>query len=267
MYGAIIGDICGSIYEFNNFKTDNPEKIQILDPRCFFTDDTVLTCAIIDAVLSKRDYKKAVYSWAKKYPKRGYGTRFIQWFTSLSPTPYNSWGNGSAMRVGGIGWAFETIEETLIEAKRSAEITHNHPEGIKGAQATAAAIFLARGGKTKEVIKKCIEDSFGYNLRRTLREIRPNYSFDESCQRTVPEAIVAFLESNDFTGAIQNAISLGGDADTLACITGGIAEAFYKEIPDELIKFAKQKLPRKMLDLLEKFYGKYLIAAKGTNNH
>jgi len=254
MYGAIIGDICGSIYEFNNFKTEKPGEIKLADPRCFFTDDTVLTCAIMDAVLSKRNYEKAVLRWVKKYPKRGYGGRFIKWFTSLSPRPYNSWGNGSAMRVSGIGWAFDTIGETLAEAKSSAEITHNHPEGIKGAQATATAIFLARHGKSKEIIKKSIEDTFDYNLHRTLKEIRPIYSFDESCQRTVPEAIIAFLESEDFTGTIQNAISLGGDADTLACIAGSIAEAYYKKIPDDLFEFANRILSQEMVDLLKNFY-------------
>ena len=254
MYGAIIGDMCGSIYEFNNFKTENPAEIPLIDPRCFFTDDTVLTCAIIDALLSKRDYKKTVYRWANKYPKRGYGHRFVIWYTSFFPKPYNSWGNGAAMRVSAIGWAFDTIEETLAEAKRSAEITHNHPEGIKGAQAAAAAVFLARQGKGKEIIKKCIEDTFGYDLNRTLKDIRPHYEFDESCQGTVPEAIIAFLESSDFQDAIQKAISLGGDSDTLACITGGIAEAYYKKIPDELIEFAKQKLSAEMVELLERFY-------------
>ena len=257
MYGAIIGDICGSIYEFNNFRTDNPDEIQLIDPRCFFTDDTVLTCAIMDALLSNRNYKKAVYRWANKYPKRGYGHRFVLWYTSFFPKPYNSFGNGAAMRASSIGWAFDTIEETMAEAKRSAEITHNHPEGIKGAQATAIAIFLARQGKGKEIIKKCIEDTFGYNLDRTLKNIRPLYVFNESCQGTVPEAIIAFLESEDFTSAIQNAISLGGDSDTLACITGGIAEAYYKNIPEELIEFANRILSQEIRDLLEKFYKQF----------
>ena len=262
MYGAIIGDICGSIYEYEKFKTDNPGEIPLIDSRCFYTDDTVLTCATIDALLKKRNYKKAAYRWANDYPGRGYGKKFVLWCTSLFPRPYNSFGNGSAMRVSGIGWAFETIEETLSEAKRSSEITHNHPEGIKGAEATAAAIFLAREGNNKEIIKKCIEDTFGYNLQRTLKDIRPNYTYDLSCQGTVPEAIIAFLESNDFTGAIQNAISLGGDSDTLACITGGIAEAYYKKIPEELITFANRALCKDMVKLLEKFYQEYDIVTE-----
>ena len=255
MYGAIIGDICGSIYEFENFKTDNPAEIPIPPPRGFFTDDTVLTCAVMEALMTDRDYKRAVYAWANKYPDSGYGGRFCSWFRSSDPKPYNSWGNGSAMRVSAVGWAFDTIEETLAEAKRTSEITHNHPEGIKGAEATAVAVFLARKGETRETIKSYIEKTFGYNLHRTLNNIRPKYSFDESCQRTVPEAIIAFLESENFTGSIQNAISLGGDADTLACITGGIAEAFYREIPKNLIEFAKKKLTVEMVELLGRFYG------------
>jgi ADP-ribosylglycohydrolase len=158
------------------------------------------------------------------------------------------------MRASAIGWAFDTIEETLAEAKRSAEITHNHPEGIKGAQATAAAVFLARHGRSKDEIRKCTADTFSYNMNRTLNDIRPEYKFNESCQGTVPEAIIAFLESDDYTGAIQNAISLGGDADTLACITGGIAEAFYGKIPDGLIQFAKRKLKPEMVELVDRFY-------------
>ena len=256
MYGAIIGDICGSIYELNNFKTDNPADIPLLDPRCCFTDDTVLTCAVMDALLAERDYKRAIYAWANKYPDRGYGGTFNSWFRSRSPQPYNSWGNGSAMRVSPIGWAFDTIEETLAEAKCSAEITHNHSEGIKGAQAAAAAIFLARKRESKETIRSYITKTFGYNLDRTLKSIRPIYEFDESCQGTVPEAIIAFLESNDFTGAIQNAISLGGDSDTLACISGSIAEAYYWEIPDELSQFANKKLTTEIVELLNRFYEK-----------
>lgn len=254
MYGAIIGDICGSIYEFHNLKVYDPKKIPLIDERCFFTDDTVCTCAIIDALLSNKNYKKAVYRWANKYPKRGYGHRFALWYTSLFPRPYNSWGNGSAMRVSGIGWEFGTIDETLEEAKRSARITHNHPEGIKGAQATAAAIFLARNGQSKDTIKMFIEDTFGYNLHRSLAEIRPHYEFDETCQGSVPEAIIAFLESEDYTTTIQNAISIGGDTDTIACIAGGIAEAYYKHIPNELLDFAKQKLSEEMVELLDRFY-------------
>lgn len=264
MYGAIIGDICGSIYEFRNFKTETPADIKLPNPRCFFTDDTVLTVAVMDAVLGIFDYKKAVYSWANKYPHSGYGGRFCAWFNASNPQPYFSWGNGSAMRVSPVGWAFDTFEKTLAGAKYSAEFTHNHPEGIKGAQATAAAVFLARTGKTKEEIRACISETFKYNLDRTLNEIRPGYSFDESCQRTVPEAIIAFLESDNFTDSIQKAISLGGDSDTLACITGGIAEAFYGGVPAELKDFACNLLPEDMIDVITRFYDKIGGSAKAN---
>jgi len=254
MYGAIIGDICGSTYEFKNFKTSNPSEIPLTSQNSDFTDDTVLTCAVMEALLRNRNYKKEVYRWANKYPKRSYGTNFSIWFTSFFPKPYNSLGNGSAMRVSPIGWALNNLKETLEEAKRSAEITHNHPEGIKGAQAVAAAIYLARTGESKDLIKNYLSDIFNYNLNRSLENIRPNYKFDDTCPGSVPEAIIAFLESSDFTSAIQNAISLGGDADTLACIAGSIAEAYYKEIPKELIEFANSKLPKEMFDLLIRFY-------------
>jgi ADP-ribosylglycohydrolase len=259
MYGAIIGDICGSIFEFSNFKTDKPEEIPIPHPKCFFTDDTVLTCAVIDTLLTDKDYKRTVCAWANKYPDSGYGGRFYSWFESRNPKPYNSWGNGSAMRVSAVGWAFSTIEETLAEAKRSAEITHNHPEGIKGAQATAAAIFLARQKKSKDEIRKYIAETFFYDLNRTLKDIRPEYRFDESCQGTVPQAIIAFLESKNYTTAIQNAISLGGDSDTIACITSGIAEAFYRDIPNELIEFAKKRLTREMVEVVGRFYKRFVV--------
>ncbi|WP_208605810.1 MULTISPECIES: ADP-ribosylglycohydrolase family protein [Rodentibacter] len=189
--------------------------------------------------------------WCQKYPYAGYGGMFDKWISKkVNPQPYNSWGNGSAMRVSPVGWAFDTIEETLEYAKRSAEITHNHPEGIKGAQATAAAIFLARTTKDKGKIKRYIEETFGYDLSQTCDEIRPTYKFNESCQGTVPQAIVAFLESENFEHAIRLAVSLGGDSDTLAAITGSIAEAFYGEIPNEIIKQILPKLPREFLAIL-----------------
>jgi len=259
MYGAIIGDICGSIYEFNNRKTGNPGEIDLLDPNCVYTDDTVLTCAVAEAAFGDRDYGAAILKWARRYPKESYGHNFSRWFLSENPQPYNSYGNGSAMRVSPVGWAFSTIEETRAEAKRSAECTHNHSEGIKGAEAAASAVFLARTGKTKAEIKAYIETEFGYNLGRTLDEIRPAYVFDESCQGTVPEAITAFLESHDFVHAIQCAISIGGDSDTIAAITGGIAEAFYitnglPAIPEDLSQFAENKLPADMQGLMDRIF-------------
>ena len=192
-------------------------------------------------------------TWGNRYPRMSCGWKFRQWLQSDSLEPYNSYGNGSAMRVSPIGWVCETLEETLAEAKRSAEVTHNHPEGIKGAQSVAAAMFLARNGKSKQEIKEYIETTFGYDLNRTTDQIRPDYKFDETCMGTVPEAIICFLESNDYVHAIQLAISIGGDTDTIACITGGIAEAFYRNIPDELIRFAESKLTNEMKQVIVAF--------------
>ena len=242
MLGAIIGDIVGSIYEFNNIKT---KEFPLFGEGCKFTDDTVMTLAVAQALMDGArpiDYINAMKSFGKKYPKAGYGGGFRNWLRSETLEPYNSWGNGSAMRVSPVGWWFDTLELTEKVAEVSAAVTHNHPEGIKGAQATAAAIFMARMRKTKEEIKGYIEYRFSYNLSRSLDEIRPNYSFNESCQETVPEAIIAFLESSDFEDAIRNAISLGGDSDTLAAITGSIAEAAY-QIPDDIQEKALSYLP------------------------
>jgi len=230
MLGAILGDMAGSIYEFNNIKTT---EFDLLGPGTNYTDDSILTIAVadwlIDNALSKDRLAYTLSNYVKKYPHPmgGYGISFYQWAHGDISKPYNSWGNGSAMRVSPVGWAFDTLERTEEVAKLTAEITHNHPEGIKGAQATAAAIFLARTMATKSEIKNYIENNYGYDLSRTCDEIRPTYEFNESCQGTVPEAIIAFLDSVDFESAIRLAVSLGGDSDTLACITGGIAEAFY----------------------------------------
>jgi ADP-ribosylglycohydrolase len=254
MYGAILGDILGSIYEFDNRKTEEPEQIDLLDPDCHYTDDTVLTVAVAEAILGDRDYQKALHAWARKFPRAGYGGGFARWARSEEPKPYNSWGNGSAMRVSPVGWAFKTMDETLAEAKRSAECTHSHPEGIKGAQATAAAIFMARNGAAKGEIREFIASRF-YKLDRTVQEIRPLYRFKESCQETVPEAITVFLESRDFPHCMRLAISLGGDTDTLACIAGGIAEAFYRAIPQELTDFANNRLRYSMKAVVDRFYG------------
>lgn len=183
---------------------------------------------------------------------------FYDWLKADNPQPYNSWGNGSAMRISPVGWAFDTLGETLDAAKRSAEITHNHPEGIKGAQATAACVYLARVGKSKQMIKEYIETLFGYNLDRTCDEIRPTYQFDESCQGTVPESIIAFLESTDYESAIRLTISLGGDSDTMGAITGGIAEAYYKEIPSYILEETLKRLPNEFIDIMQRFYAKFV---------
>ena len=229
--GAFAGDIIGSAYEFDNVKSLD----FALFPRgTYFTDDSVLTAATMDALLNGSGYTTAYQHFGRIYSHRGYGGHFKRWIYSDNPRPYNSWGNGSAMRVSPVGWYCNSIEEALAEAKKSAEVTHNHPEGIKGAQAVAAAVYLARTGKNKDAIKTFIVDTFGYDLNRTIDQIRPGYTFDVSCQGSVPEAIIAFLESVDFENAVRLAVSIGGDSDTIACINGGIAEAFYQTIPDHI---------------------------------
>lgn len=232
MYGAIIGDIVGSKYEFNNIKT---KEFPFISQGCEFTDDTVMTIAVAKAILRSREEGKPLkplliyemQSLGRKYPHAGYGGMFSSWLCTQDPQPYNSFGNGSAMRVSPCGLIAVTLEEAVALARASAEVTHNHPEGMKGAEATAAAIFLARTGKTKDEIRGYICDHY-YTLSQTLDEIRPTYRFNETCQNTVPQAIIAFLESTDYEDAIRNAISLGGDSDTLAAITGAIAWSFYR---------------------------------------
>ena len=250
MLGSVIGDIIGSTYEFRNAGRYDFDPFPAGSD---FTDDTVLTVAVADAILNQRPYGECIREYAIKYPGRGYGGFFKRWIHQEDPQPYNSFGNGSAMRVSPIGWAFGTLEETSMEARRSAECTHNHPEGIKGAESVAAAIFLARTGSSKQEIKNFIESRFHYDLHRTLAEIRPGYRFDETCQGTVPEAFTCFLESEDFEDAIRKAIWLGGDSDTLACITGGIAEAYYSRISNEWVISSVRLLPSEILKLIERF--------------
>jgi len=254
MIGAIAGDIIGSIYEFDPIKT---KDFPLFSEGCRFTDDSVLTVAVAEAILSGGSYLDSVKRIGRDYPDSGYGGRFYDWLLSEDCEPYNSWGNGSAMRVSPVGFAFSTEEEVLRQARLSAEITHNHPEGIKGAEATALAIFLARSGKSKETIKGRITEMYGYNLDRTVDGIRPDYSFDVSCQGTVPEAIISFLESDSYEDAVRNAVSLGGDSDTLACITGGIAEAFYGGVPGKITARVKEILPPELLEITENFCEKY----------
>lgn len=255
LLGAIIGDIVGSVYEWNNIKT---KDFPIFTPKCFFTDDTVMTLAIAEGLMNGGNadaFIEAMKKYGHLYPDAGYGGRFGNWLFSEDKSPYNSWGNGSAMRVSPVAWMFDTLSEVEEFAEASAAVTHNHPEGIKGAQATATAIFLARKGKSKDDIKAYIEFKYGYDLNRTLDEIRPSYRFNESCQETVPEAIIAFLESVDFEDAIRNAISLGGDSDTLAAITGSIAEAAYP-VPMEIKEKALAILDEPLLNIYRRFIEK-----------
>ncbi len=250
MLGAIAGDIIGSIYEKKNIKTTD---FELFAPNCRFTDDTVMTVAIADSILHDKDYDIALRDWGLQFPFAGYGSNFKKWLVGIIPGPYNSFDNGSAMRVSPIGYACNSLEAVLAEAKRSAAITHNHPEGIKGAQATAAAVFLARIGYSRAAIKAHIEQTFHYDLSRRLDDIRPDYQFDVSCQGSVPEAMIAFLESSNFEDAIRKAISIGGDSDTIASITGAIAQAFYREIPEPIVQKVKSMLPDKMRGVVEAF--------------
>lgn len=232
MIGAIAGDIIGSVYEHNNIKTTD---FPLFQAESTFTDDTVLTVALADSILQGVDPAKKYQEYYNLYPDAGYGSGFTHWAASGSTKPYNSWGNGSAMRVSPVGFASDTLDEVLEKARKSAEVTHNHEEGIKGAQATACAVFLARTGKSKIFIGDTLRDRFGYSLDEPLASIRKHYTFDPSCQGTVPQAITAFLESENYEDAIRKAISIGGDSDTIACIAGGNAHAFYQDIPDAIM--------------------------------
>ena len=254
MIGAIAGDIIGSVYESHPIKT---KDFPLFHPHCRFTDDTVLTVAIAKAILEDQNYLKAVHELGRKYSHAGYGGTFISWLHSSEPRPYNSWGNGAAMRVSPVGFAFNTVETVLQEAARTAEISHNHPEGIKGAQATALAVFLARTTHDKTIIKKEVVNRFRYDLSRTVDDLRPSYVFDISCQGTVPASIIAFLDSTSYEDAVRNAISLGGDSDTLACITGGMAEAYYGFLESNIVNEVKKHLAKDLWKITEQFCKTY----------
>ena len=255
MIGAIIGDIVGSVYEGNPNKTT---EFDLYSPRSDFTDDTVLTIAVANSILEDVDYVTSFKYFGRKFTA-GYGAKFANWLYSPSVEPYNSWGNGSAMRVSPVGFAFNSIDEVLDEAKKTAAVTHNHPKGIIGAQATALAIYLARTGTDKIDIKQEISERFEYDLDRTLDEIRPTYRFEISCEKSVPESIIAFLESTNVESAIRNAVSLGGDSDTMACIAGGIAQAYYKSIPQEIIDQSLAIIPDEFSIIVDKFNSKFNI--------
>lgn len=260
MYGAILGDIIGSPYEFD--RGNKSKDFPLFSRNSKFTDDSVMTLAVADAFLSiapntddaeiRRRLIQSMQTYGRKYPYAGYGGMFRRWLKDPIPQPYGSYGNGSAMRVSSAGWLFDDLETVRHMARLSAEVTHNHPEGIKGAEATASAIYLARTGRTKAEIKAYIEANFHYDLSRSCDEIRPTYRHVESCQETVPEAITAFLEGVSFEDVIRTAVSLGGDCDTLTCIAGSIAEGFYG-VPEELKQQCRERLPEDLRKILRRF--------------
>jgi ADP-ribosylglycohydrolase len=254
MIGAIAGDIVGSVYEHSNIKT---KEFPLFGPRSTFTDDTVLTVATASALLEGRHYADPLLEFARRHPYAGYGRSFRAWLSSADNRPYNSWGNGAAMRVSPIGFAFSNRDEVLRQARLSAEVTHNHPEGVKGAQAAALSVYMARAGHDKASIKDEVTRLFGYNLDRTLDCIRPAYAFDVSCQGSVPEAIIAFLESDSYEDALRNAVSLGGDSDTIACIAGGIAEAFYGGVPPWIAEVVRETLTDDLWSTVEAFCARF----------
>jgi len=254
MIGAIAGDIIGSAYEWHYTKSLD---FELFTPQSTPTDDTVLTVAVADCILHGKEYVVTFKEYGRRYPHAGYGAMFLKWLSSNSLSPYNSFGNGSAMRVSPVGFASSNLDEVLQEAEKSAAVTHNHPEGIKGAQAIAASIFLARAGESKEQIRIYIEDTFGYDLHQAIDEIRSWYRFDETCQGSVPQAIIAFLESDGYEDAVRKAISLGGDSDTQACMTGGIAHAYYKYIPDYIVGKVRELLDEDLLAVIDEFNMKY----------
>jgi ADP-ribosylglycohydrolase len=260
MIGAIAGDIIGSVYEWNNIKT---KDFELFSEQCFFTDDSILTIALADSILSGKPYVENLKTFFHLYPGGGYGGSFQRWAQSPDSLPYNSWGNGAAMRISPVGYAYNDMETVLRKAKEFTEITHNHPEGIKGGQATAAAIFLARTGESKTAIREYIESQFQYDLSKTVDEIRPTFKFDESSQGTVPQALRAFIDSSGFEDAIRTAVSLGGDTDTLACITGAVAQAFYGDVPEAIQQKVYSILDDHLSQITRRFMDR--IAATGAS--
>lgn len=256
MLGAIAGDIIGSRFEarersiktinFSLYQKDNPAASR-------FTDDTVMTVAVAHALLTGTGFAEAYRDFGRRYPNVGYGRSFKQWINTPDAGPYGSYGNGAAMRVSPIGWAFNDPDSVLDWAQRSAEVSHNHPEGIKGAQAIALAVFLARCGKGKDNIREEIQQRFGYNLQRTVADIRPDYKFDVSCQGSVPEALIAFFDSTDYESAVRLAVSLGGDSDTQACMAGAVAHAHYGGVPSHIVLATRARLPSNLLAVVDSF--------------
>ena len=254
MLGAIAGDIIGSVHEHAGTKTTD---FELFVPGCRFTDDTVLALAVADCLLRDDDYVDTFHRYVAAYPDAGYGAQFLRWAERRDREPYNSWGNGAAMRVPAVAYAFDRLDDVIAQAARCAAVTHNHPEGVRGAGATAAAVFLARTGQSKAAIRRAIEGRFGYDLSTPLEALRPAYGFDVSCQGTVPPAVIAFLASTDYEDAVRQAIALGGDADTLACITGAIAEPFYGGVPAPIAAQALARLDRPLHHVFARFAERY----------
>ena len=250
MLGGIAGDIIGSRFEHAQIKT---KDFELFSRQCTFTDDTVHTVAVADSLLHKTPFQVNFRRYFEYYPNAGYGNRFRRWARSARPLPYGSYGNGSAMRVSPIAWFYDSLDKVLEEALHSAEVTHNHPEGIKGAQAVAGAIFLARTGAKKQEIREFVEGRFGYDLGQSVDEIRPTYSFNVTCQGSVPQAMISFLEADDYEDAVRNAVSLGGDSDTLACIAGSVAEAYFGGVPEFIVNETKRCLDDRMQEVIRLF--------------
>lgn len=280
MLGAIAGDIIGSMREKRNhvlyrlgkmtpfadtamkreIEHTKREDFDLFGGYNNFTDDSVMTLAVADAILNHKPYGTTIKAYGRRFPDRGYGGRFQKWLKSDDMEAYNSYGNGSAMRVSPVGFAFTTLEEVLAEAKASAEVTHNHPQGIEGAQAVAAAVFMANQGESKDTIRDYLSETFEYPLTDTIEDIRPTYKFDATCEGSVPESIIAFLDSKDYEHAIRLAISLGGDADTQAAIAGSIAQAYYKKITAEIVQKVKATLGTELWQLTVDFQEHFGIA-------
>lgn len=261
MTGAIAGDVIGSIYERYQIKT---KEFPLFDWRCHFTDDTVLTVAVADVLLNGGSYADRFREYYWRYPDAGYGGTFYKWARSTDAKPYGSFGNGSAMRVSPVAFAFEQIERVRQEARQSAEVTHDHPEGIKGAEATASAVFLARLKTDKSAIRNYVEREFGYDLSLTPDEIRPDYKFVVTCQGTVPAAVSSFVYADGFEDAVRNAVSLGGDSDTLACITGAIAGAYYG-VPQYIAAEVRSRLDEHLRSVTERFTDRFVSPGRRKN--
>lgn len=260
MYGAILGDIIGSRFEFD--RGPWTKDFELLTDECSWTDDSVMTIAVMEALMNagkdapveaiRKECVKSMQDWGNRYPHAGYGLRFISWLHSENPEPYNSWGNGSGMRVSGAGWLYDTLERTREVARATAEVTHNHPEGIKGAECTAAVMFLSRTGAAKEAIKEYVVKEFGYDLSKTVDELRPLHHHDESCMDSLPKALIAFFEGESYEDVVKNAVSLGGDTDTIAAIAGAMADAMYG-VPVGILAEGLPYLEKDMADTCGKF--------------